>query len=80
MPSLSTTFAMVIIPLPYRNLLISWSIVICVAMLIAAVVINRKQGGEWRALPTHYTPLAQYLYFGGLAVYVAAVAVARIFS
>jgi hypothetical protein len=66
--------------MPNQNVLISWSIVICVAMLIAAVVTNRKQGGKWRALPIHYTPLAQYLYFGGLAVYLTAVVVAKIFS
>lgn len=59
------------------TVLVSWSIVIGLALIIAGVVTNRFQGGQWLDFPLNYTTAGYCVYFAGWAVFLAACAVAK---
>jgi hypothetical protein len=48
-------------------------------LVVAAFFANRRTGGEPWATPLNYTPLAQYLFFGGIGINLLGVAIAKIF-
>ena len=62
-----------------HDALVAGSFVSGMTLVFGGFLLNRLQGGALWLLPIYYKPAAMYVYFGGVAIFLAGIGAAEIF-